>query len=90
MTSFWAPLPWLLRLWVLRLAITLGACATAAYGGNSQTELAYDGRPGFTKCYDAVFSLAKGEENNGTSENRVLFAKFAEFLGIKGVSITRN
>jgi len=88
---------WICSIWLFVLLGTFGdACAfvspmrlalspaiSFAYDGYDQSTPAYDGRLESTSGYDAVLEPITDETRNETTENRVLFAKFAKILAAK-------
>ncbi len=82
-TNIWLWIAPVLRLWMLLVATTLAPFATFAYDGHAQTNLGYDSNRESAIGYDAVVQHTDDETKNGTTGNRVLFAKFAGFVAAK-------
>ena len=80
MANFWFKLLRFLPLCAWFAVLSVLPYTTFAYDGQSKTRVAYDTGGESSIRYDAVFMLATGEKKNGTAGDRVLFAKFPEFL----------
>jgi|GEM_PF-3563996 len=87
MANFWFKLLRFLPLCAWFAVLSVLPYTTFAYDGQSKTRVAYDTGGESSIRYDAVFMLATGEKKNGTAGDRVLFAKFPEFLAAKNVAI---
>ncbi len=87
---FWSA--WLIILVIAQSTIAAVPCGlisqyrltgTFIYDGKSQTKVACDGSGESAVGYDSVLEHATDEMRNGATGNRVLFAKFGEFVAAK-------